>query len=64
VSYTLISVLGANLRSGTLTVPNTQAAIPLDFSAQMLSEGVYYLLLSNDKGQARVKLIMNTSSSK
>ncbi len=57
VSYSLVSVLGARVSSGTLLVHDTDSLVPLDFSKQMAADGMYYLLLTNGKAQARIKLI-------
>ncbi len=57
VSYLLISAVGASVSRGTLTVRGPNTYYPLNFSTQMVAEGVYYLLLSSNQAQARLKLI-------
>ncbi|MDB5268627.1 MAG: hypothetical protein JWP58_1667 [Hymenobacter sp.] len=53
VAYSLVSVLGATLASGQLT----SAAQPLDFSREITTSGLYYLLLNGRNQRAQIKLI-------
>ncbi|MBH8559912.1 InlB B-repeat-containing protein [Hymenobacter negativus] len=53
VAYSLVSVLGAKLASGQLT----EATQPLNFSRELITSGLYYLLLEGRKQRAQIKLI-------
>ncbi|MBH8569783.1 InlB B-repeat-containing protein [Microvirga sp. STS02] len=53
VAYSLVSVLGAKLASGQLT----EATQPLNFSRELTTSGLYYLLLEGRKQRAQIKLI-------
>ncbi|WP_277235083.1 malectin domain-containing carbohydrate-binding protein [Hymenobacter sp. YC55] len=57
VSYTLVSSHGKTVSSGKRAVSAGTPQLSFDFSQQMLAEGVYYLQLEGEKGQARVKLM-------
>ncbi|GAB3867890.1 hypothetical protein GCM10028824_11330 [Hymenobacter segetis] len=53
VAYSLVSVLGAKLASGQLT----EAAQLLDFSHELTTSGLYYLLLKGRNQRAQIKLV-------
>ncbi len=55
VRYRLLTALGATVAAGTL--PADASAPALDFSATINASGCYYLLLENDCGIARLKLL-------
>ncbi|GAB2867598.1 beta strand repeat-containing protein [Hymenobacter ruber] len=53
VAYSLVSVLGAKLASGQLT----GTVQPLDFSREITTSGLYYLLLKGRNQRAQIKLV-------
>ncbi|UOQ68634.1 PKD domain-containing protein [Hymenobacter volaticus] len=54
VNYALVSAQGLIVRRGTAAVNG--GALKLDFSQQMLAEGIYQLQLTGNKAQAHIKL--------
>ncbi|RDC64211.1 PQQ-dependent sugar dehydrogenase [Adhaeribacter pallidiroseus] len=57
VTYTLVSLMGEKLTGGTLNLKNPTATLPFNFSHEMRSAGVYYLLLENKALQAKLKVM-------
>ena len=55
VRYRLLTALGATVATGTLPADAPESA--LDFSGIINASGCYYLLLENDHGGARLKLL-------
>ena len=57
VTYTLVSLTGQKLTGGTLHVKNPTTTLFFNFSQEMKSAGIYYLLLENKLLQAKLKLM-------
>ena len=55
VAYRLVSVLGTTVARGEVTADNA-APLPLDFSQAMPGNGLYFLLLSQARQTAQLKL--------
>ena len=57
VAYTLVSVLGTRLAEGEMSLTLTASSLEFDFSHEMSSAGLYFLLLRSQGKQATVRLV-------